>query len=87
MHCVLPGCFLSWIILQVVFGVSIVFTVVMALDALLKSKQRWRQLRGTAHSLESVIWLYRTRVDEFELQECVHQTYRISCALTTTPSD
>jgi len=33
------------------------------------SRPRWRQLRNGANSLESVIWMYRTRVGRFEVDD------------------
>lgn len=52
---------------HVVFGLALGVTLVIAFEALFNSKARWRQLRSAAGSLESLVYLYRTRVGQFEL--------------------
>jgi len=52
---------------QTTFGLSVVLSLVLALDSIVSPKTRWQQLRGTGHALEGIIWLYRTRVGVFEI--------------------
>lgn len=52
---------------HVVFGLSIVITLVFSFDALLNCKARWRQLRSAAGFMESIIYMYRARVGPFEV--------------------
>jgi len=52
-----------------VFAVSVVISLLVSLDGQLNPKSRWRQLRHGASALQSIIWLYRTRVEPFELDE------------------
>ena len=59
----------SALLVQVAFTLSILVTVLMGFDALLKAKGKWRQLRRTANTIESTIWQYRTRTGVFELPE------------------
>merc|ERR1712113_229950 len=54
---------------DVVFMISVVGTLLLALETLLNSKNRWRQLRSSAGALESIIYQYRSRVGYFELDE------------------
>jgi len=41
----------------------------ISIEGVLTPKSRWRQLRSGAGALESTIWLYRTRVGPFALDE------------------
>jgi len=52
-----------------VFGLAIAVSFVISLDGMLAPKSRWRQFRSSAGSLESIIWMYRTRVGPFSLDE------------------
>jgi hypothetical protein len=52
---------------HVVFGLTLGSTLLISLDAMFNAKTRWRQLRSSAGSLESLLYLYRTRVGQFEL--------------------
>eukprot|EP00802_Teleaulax_amphioxeia_P017468 Tamp_17625.p1 GENE.Tamp_17625~~Tamp_17625.p1 ORF type:complete len:391 (+),score=57.45 Tamp_17625:1-1173(+) len=52
---------------HIVFGLTMGATLLISFDALFNAKARWRQLRSSAGSLESLLYLYRTRVGQFEL--------------------
>jgi hypothetical protein len=52
---------------NLVFLLSVLGTSLLALETLLNSKSRWRQLRSSAGALESIIYQYRSRVGYFEL--------------------
>ena len=52
---------------HIVFGLTLGATLLISFDALFNAKARWRQLRSAAGSLESLLYLYRTRVGQFEL--------------------
>ena len=52
---------------HIIFGLSAAGTFLIALDAYLSAKSRWLQLRSSAGVLESIIWMYRTRVGVFQL--------------------
>ena len=54
---------------HVVFAITLGISFVLALDTMVNSKSRWRQLRAGAGALQSVIWLYRTRCGDFELDD------------------
>eukprot|EP00966_Prymnesium_polylepis_P010853 249905-Prymnesium_polylepis.1 len=41
----------------------------MSIEGLINAKSRWRQLRSGAGALESILWTYRARVGNFELDE------------------
>ena len=56
-------------LVHVVFFLSLAVSLLVSFDALVQSKSKWRQLRSSAHSLESLIWCYRTRVGRFEIHE------------------
>ena len=55
--------------LHAVFFVAVVFSILVSLEGMLNPKARWRQLRSSAMSLQSIIWRYRTRTGEFEVDE------------------
>ena len=52
---------------HIVFGLTLGAAVLMSFDSLTNAKTRWRQLRSSAGLLESLLYLYRTRVGQFEL--------------------
>jgi hypothetical protein len=52
---------------HIVFGLTLGATLMVSVDALFNAKARWRLLRSAAGSLESLLFLYRTRVGQFEL--------------------
>lgn len=56
-------------IVHIVFGISVVFSILVSLDSILNPKARWLQLRSSSGSLHSLIWKYRTRTGPFELDE------------------
>ena len=66
---VVNGVHIPDLLVEVIFGLSVALTVTISFDSLLQPKRRWRQLRSSAGALQSVIWMYRTRVGPFELQE------------------
>eukprot|EP00928_Gymnodinium_smaydae_P032140 TRINITY_DN23355_c0_g3_i1.p1 TRINITY_DN23355_c0_g3~~TRINITY_DN23355_c0_g3_i1.p1 ORF type:complete len:1370 (-),score=323.55 TRINITY_DN23355_c0_g3_i1:152-4153(-) len=47
--------------------VSVVTSVAVSIEGYANASQRWRALRTAALSLESMIWMYRTRVGIFSL--------------------
>ena len=54
---------------DVIFGLTVFATLVASLEVLLNAKTRWQHLRASAGVLESTIWMYRTRVGAFELDD------------------
>lgn len=54
---------------QSVFAISITLSFIIGVDRILSPKTRWRKLRSSASSLQSIIWCYRTRVGNFEIGE------------------
>ena len=54
---------------QFVFVATVLLTAVISLQGMYNSRPRWRQLRNGANSLESLIWMYRTRVGRFEIDD------------------
>jgi len=52
---------------HIVFGLTLTATLFISFDALFNAKARWRQLRSSAGSLQSLLFLYRTRIGQFEL--------------------
>ena len=50
------------------FLLAVGASVLISIESILNAKQRWRQLRSGAGSLESIIWCFRTRVGIFELR-------------------
>eukprot|EP00966_Prymnesium_polylepis_P130423 3016486-Prymnesium_polylepis.1 len=61
-------------LVDAVFAVSVAVSLLISIEAVLHAKSRWRQLRSGAGSLESIIWSYRTRVGNFELDESRRET-------------
>ena len=57
------------ILQQLTFITALLLTAVISLQGMYNSRPRWRQLRNGANSLESIIWMYRTRVGRFEVDE------------------
>ena len=57
------------ILQQLIFLAAVLLTAVISLQGMYNSRPRWRQLRNGANSLESVIWMYRTRVGRFEVDD------------------
>lgn len=55
--------------IHVVFGLAVSFSILVSLDGIMNPKARWRQLRSSAMSLQSIIWQYRTRTGPFEVDE------------------
>ena len=51
-----------------------VFSILVSLDGMMNPKARWRHLRSSAMSLHSIIWRYRTRTGDFELDEAHHSS-------------
>jgi hypothetical protein len=51
-----------------IFSLTLFGSFVYSIDSVLDAKERWRQLRGSAGALESIIFRYRTRVGEFRTQ-------------------
>mmetsp|Transcript_61073 Transcript_61073/g.176971 ORF Transcript_61073/g.176971 Transcript_61073/m.176971 type:complete len:918 (-) Transcript_61073:42-2795(-) len=49
----------------IIFAVAVTASAVVAFDSMLTPKARWRQLRSCSGSLESIIWMYRTRAGVF----------------------
>lgn len=54
---------------HVIFGMTVMMTVISAVDATLNSQSRWRTLRSGVVVLESIIWKYRTRIGPFEIED------------------
>jgi len=54
-------------IVEAVFIVSVSISFLVAVEGILTPKARWRQLRSKAGQLQSMIWLYRTRVGPFDV--------------------
>ena len=54
---------------HVVFGFTVGATLLISFEALFNAKARWRKLRSSAGSLESILFLYRTRVGQFALDQ------------------
>eukprot|EP00929_Paragymnodinium_shiwhaense_P084674 TRINITY_DN452_c0_g1_i1.p1 TRINITY_DN452_c0_g1~~TRINITY_DN452_c0_g1_i1.p1 ORF type:complete len:993 (+),score=115.47 TRINITY_DN452_c0_g1_i1:91-3069(+) len=57
------------ILAQVVFYISVAISLLAGMNGLVNPKARWRHLRSSAGVLQSAIWLYRTRVEPFELDD------------------
>eukprot|EP00929_Paragymnodinium_shiwhaense_P084675 TRINITY_DN452_c0_g1_i2.p1 TRINITY_DN452_c0_g1~~TRINITY_DN452_c0_g1_i2.p1 ORF type:complete len:985 (+),score=113.78 TRINITY_DN452_c0_g1_i2:91-3045(+) len=57
------------ILAQVVFYISVAISLLAGINGLVNPKARWRHLRSCAGVLQSTIWLYRTRVEPFELDD------------------
>ena len=53
---------------EVVFALTVVVACIVSIESFMNAKARWRRLRASAGSLHSIIWCYRTRVGQFELQ-------------------
>eukprot|EP00928_Gymnodinium_smaydae_P100038 TRINITY_DN970_c2_g2_i1.p1 TRINITY_DN970_c2_g2~~TRINITY_DN970_c2_g2_i1.p1 ORF type:complete len:1074 (+),score=154.58 TRINITY_DN970_c2_g2_i1:130-3351(+) len=45
--------------------ISVLGSIIMSIDSFFNSAQRWRKLRTAALTLESMIWMYRTRTGHF----------------------
>tara|TARA_B100000795_G_scaffold90177_1_gene65598 strand:+ start:744 stop:1412 length:669 start_codon:yes stop_codon:yes gene_type:complete len=80
------------ILQQLIFLAAVLLTAVISLQGMYNSRPRWRQLRNGANSLESLIWMYRTRVGRFEIDDSNRRADRpekelevISMALALTP--
>jgi hypothetical protein len=54
-------------LVEAVFIVSVSISFLVAIEGILTPKARWRQLRSKAGQLQSMIWLYRTRVGPFDV--------------------
>ena len=54
---------------HVIFLFSLLISLLVSLEGIFNSKSRWRVLRASSGSLESMIWCYRTRVLHFELEQ------------------
>jgi hypothetical protein len=77
---------LDEIVPHAVFGISVTFSILVSLDGMLNPKARWRQLRSSASSLHSIVWMYRTRTGPFELEETRRDSTRpesVLCAIQT----
>ena len=57
-----------------VFALAVLFSILVSLDGMLNPKARWRHLRSSAMALHSIIWRYRTRTGDFELDEAHHSS-------------
>jgi len=53
---------------DIMFGLSVLATLLISIDAIFNAKARWRLLRTSAGTLESHIYQYRARVGQFELK-------------------
>ena len=60
--------------MHAVFALAVVFSILVSLDGMMNPKARWRHLRSSAMSLHSIIWRYRTRTGDFELDEAHHSS-------------
>eukprot|EP00928_Gymnodinium_smaydae_P031363 TRINITY_DN23036_c0_g2_i1.p1 TRINITY_DN23036_c0_g2~~TRINITY_DN23036_c0_g2_i1.p1 ORF type:complete len:1278 (+),score=154.75 TRINITY_DN23036_c0_g2_i1:34-3834(+) len=60
----------DWLSAGVVL-VSILTTIVVSIEGYFNAAQRWRKLRTAALSLESAIWMYRTRVGPYATSQGV----------------
>ena len=58
----------AWLI-EGLFVLSLVLSMIVSLDSLLDYKEKWRELRRGSGALLSTIWTYRTRVGKFEMEE------------------
>lgn len=67
--------------LELVFALTVTGTLLVSFDGLLHSKSRWRALRSAVGNLEGIIWCYRTRVAEFEMDESRRDSNRPEAAL------
>ena len=63
-----PGTIASSMV-EALFALSLVLSMIISLDSLLDYKSKWRELRRGSGALQSVIWTYRTRVGQFEMEE------------------
>jgi len=70
-------------IIHVVFALSMLVSLLALFDSLFQSKARWRQLRSSAHSIESLLWFNRTRVRAFEVKEAQLDSNRHVTELST----
>ena len=70
---------------QFVFVATVLLTAVISLQGMYNSRPRWRQLRNGANSLESLIWMYRTRVGRFEIDDSNRNSDRPERELEVVP--
>ena len=68
---------LSFVIVESVFGVSLALSMLLSLASLVDSKNKWRALRSGAGSLQATIWMYRTRVGPFEIDESTEVNFAV----------
>ena len=66
---------------HVVFFASVVFSFIVAIEGIINPRARWRQLRHSAGSLHSIMWLYRTRVAVFEVDNTRRDSRKPEAAL------
>ena len=52
---------------RALFGLALATSAVLTVEALLKSRTRWRQLRAHACTMKKTIWCYRTRIAPFSV--------------------
>ena len=71
------------LLVHIVFGLSVGTSLIVSIDGILNPKARWRQLRSGAGSIRSSIWLYRTRVAPFDMDESQRDSRAPELALMT----
>ena len=59
----------SNILLESSFAATLVLSIIISLDSLMGYKSKWKALRRGAGALQSAIWLYRTRVGPYAMEE------------------
>ena len=52
---------------DIVFVLAVLHGAVVSVEGYLRPKPKWQALRGGATALESMMWLYRTRVGQFRM--------------------
>lgn len=52
-----------------IFALSMLISLLVSAEGVFNAKSRWRVLRASACSLESIVWCFRTRVADFEVEQ------------------
>lgn len=54
---------------HVVFGLAVLATFLKSLESAIDTKARWRHLRSSAGTLQSLVWSFRTRIGPFAINK------------------
>ena len=69
------------------FAFSVFASILISAESIVNAKSRWRVLRSSALSLESMVWMYRTRVGPFQLDATNPESNRPESTLLATLTD